>query len=153
MPITLRTLKRDHLLCILARRSSERKARAEIARERLAAFDCEALRKTVEYHDSGRAEKVGRFADARLVNDLRKHPADRLRAMLDYWLPLEKEENDTPEEYKMLPWLVQAHECLSSGDLEGAFYAMRDLGSKRGALVPESLDMTSDTWADVIFTG
>jgi hypothetical protein len=80
-----------------------------------------------------------------LVRDLRIDPWDRLKGSLDYWIGTQVGQED--QTYSMLPWLEKAKQAATG---EEALRHISDMNDALGGVIPESLDLTSDRWADVI---
>ena len=79
-----------------------------------------------------------------LVRDLRIDPWDRLKDSLDYWIGTQVGQED--QTYSMLPWLEKAKQATTG---EEALRHISDMHEALGDVIPESLDLTSDRWADV----
>lgn len=79
-----------------------------------------------------------------LVRDLKMDPWDRLKESLDYWIGTEAGEED--QTYSMLPWLEKAKRATTG---EEALRHISDMHDALGDVIPDSLDLRSDRWADV----
>jgi len=79
-----------------------------------------------------------------LVRDLRIDPWDRLKGSLDYWIGTQVGQED--QTYSMLPWLEKAKQATTGAE---ALRHISDMNDALGDVIPESLDLSSDRWADV----
>ena len=111
------------------------------------------LPKMTAYINSGRAEEIGAMKDRRLVSDLQLHPEQRLANMLLFRIPIEQNDKDEDtKQFSMLEWLLRARDHLTSGDLDQALVELHNMKMALGsAIVPDSLNVDTDAWADVTF--
>ena len=79
-----------------------------------------------------------------LLHELTLHPWDRLRKDLDFWIGTQV--GVVEDEYTMLPWLERAKKAET---VEEALRHISDMNDALGDVVPASLDLTTDRWADV----
>lgn len=103
--------------------------------------------------NSGRFDLLTRREDKHVRKELAIQPAARLRSALACFLPEAKrdyeEDNEFPE-HNMYPYYVRTGRLLLNGNLEEALLVLHEMAKKNDApLIPDSLNLNTDYWADV----